>query len=405
MRVIHLNTNDYSGGAAIAAARLSCALEQSGVESSMFSLYSQRKTSATVSRFKQALSYPIRQLDKWLLPETQASMGLFSSARFGFDISKHKSIKHADVIYIHWINHCFLSLRDMEKLCQTGKQIVIYMHDMWHATGGCHHSFDCIRYTENCDNCPFFATKNDIATKQLQHKIDLFTKYPNAKIIAPSSWLTECVKNSTVFKAHHIYTIPNPIDTTLFKPDDKQASRRALSLPLDKKIICFGADAGTSNPYKGWSFLLDALHKIQQSKEDIEILVFGSEPNTQIENSLPYKAHFTGKITDTQKLLDTYNAADVFISPSLADNFPNVIVEAMACGVPVVGFNVGGIPDLIEHKVTGYLAKYKDVNDLAQGIDFLISTNHYNTISQKCIDKIHKQCSYKVVASEHTQLL
>lgn len=181
MRVTHLNTNDYSGGAAIAASRLSCAMEQSGVNSSMLALYSQSDKGTSVGPCKQALSYPIRQLDKWLLPKTRPNMGLFSSARFGYDICKHESIKHADVIYIHWINHCFLSLDDIEKLCRTGKQIIIYMHDMWHATGGCHHSFDCMGYTENCDNCPFFVTKNDLAAKQLRHKIDLYTKYPKLK--------------------------------------------------------------------------------------------------------------------------------------------------------------------------------------------------------------------------------
>lgn len=405
MQVIHINTNDYSGGAAIAAFRLSCALQKSGVESSLFSLYSQSGKSVTVGRFKQAISYPIRVLDKWLLPKTKPDRGLFSSAKFGYNICNYKAIQDADIIYIHWINHCFLSLYDIEKLCRTGKQIVVYMHDMWHATGGCHHSFDCTGYTKNCDKCPFFESKNNIAKNQLNHKISLFKKYPNVKIVTPSRWLADCVKQSAVFKNHSTYKIVNPIDTTIFKPSSKQSARQALSLPNNKKIICFGAQSATRNAYKGWSFLVEALGKLEFSKDDIEILIFGSDYDEQIENTLPYKTHFTGRITDTKKLLDTYNASDLFVSPSLADNFPNVIVEAMACGVPVVGFDVGGIPDLIDHQITGYLSRYKDANDLAEGINFLLTTSNYDQISKSCTEKVRTLCSYEVVAAQHIEII
>ena len=140
---------------------------------------------------------------------------------------------------------------------------------------------------------------------------------------------------------------------------------------MEKKLILFGADAGTANPYKGWSYLKEALIKVQMT--NVEIVVFGNKLPKEEEKEISYVVHSVGRLNDEYSLSLLYNAVDLFITPSLADNFPNTILEALACSTPVVAFNTGGIPDLVRHKVTGYLAEYKSSISLAQGIEWVLA--------------------------------
>jgi glycosyltransferase involved in cell wall biosynthesis len=276
---------------------------------------------------------------------------------------------------LHWINRDFLSIKGIEKILKLGKPVYWVLHDMWAMTGGCHHSFECNKYETHCGNCPNLIkpSAKDSSYHLFEKKLEIFDKYKNLQIITPSKWLGECAKKSRLFSKKNIQVIPNVMDTSIYKPIDKSIARSIFKLSDDKKIILFGAVEGTINPYKGWNYLLEALKHLAQTENNIEAFIFGSEHSQTIVDAVPFPVHFSGHLNDDESLCMLYNAADVFVASSLADNFPNTIVESLACGTPVVGFNVGGIPDLVDHKRTGYLARYKDSNDLAEGIRWVLN--------------------------------
>ena len=286
-----------------------------------------------------------------------------------------EEVKNADYIYIHWALGGFLNLANIEQLAKLGKPVIFFMHDMWTITGGCHHSFACEKYKSGCYNCQIFPKnkKNDLSSKGFKKKLKLYSKYNNLYFISPSKWLYDCAKQSALTKDKPIFHIPNILDNTFFKPFDKKTAKQILNLNPNEIVIAFGA-ISIDSPYKGWYYLIKALKILSQEQDfkNISILIFGNGFKKEIAAEIPFKTRFTGHLSDEYSTVLVYNAADVFIAPSLADNLPTTILESLSCGTPVVGFNVGGIPDMIKHKENGYLAKYKDANDISEGIKFCL---------------------------------
>ena len=213
----------------------------------------------------------------------------------------------------------------------------------------------------------------DLPAIEFKKKLKLYSKYTNLYFVSPSRWLYNCAKESFLTKDKPLYYIPNIINSMLFRPIDKTVARDILHLDQGETIIAFGA-ASVDSPYKGWSYLEKALRNIKENNrtKKISVLLFGSGYNKKIEETLPFKVVFTGFLRDEYSTSLVYNASDVFVTPSLADNQPTTVMESLCCGTPVVGFDVGGIPDMIQHKENGYLAKYKDSEDLAQGIVYCL---------------------------------
>ena len=373
MKIVHLNTSDIMGGAAKAAYRLHNAMRSSGIDSSMLV---QNKCGVglmdiqSISKLDDKLFSKFRSIiNQRLAPSIVAEYGLFSTAIIGADPSRHHLIESADIIYLHWVNGNFLSLNSLSKLLRLNKRIYWFLHDMWPITGGCHHSFECLKFQSTCSQCQMLSVpaKRDASFRQFTLKEKIYAGSKELEFVAPSKWLVDNAKRSNLTRGREVHHIPNLIDTEVFKPIDSKFARQVLNLPMNSKIILFGADSGTKNPYKGWKFLKEALFNIKYS-DNLCLVIFGSEYDDQISNELPYPVRFLGRLTDEYSLVLTYNAADVFVTPSIADNFPNTVLESLACGTPVVGFQTGGLPDLIT-EAEGYLAKYKDCIDLAKGID------------------------------------
>lgn len=379
MKVVHVNTSDIRGGAAIAAHRLHKALLKKNIDSKMLVMnkYSDEKN-VFVARDnkieKHFFSKVRRVLNRLFLFKYKNRKNIiFSPAKFGLDITKNEIIRNADVIHLHWIVGGFLSLSSLDKLFSLNKKIVWTLHDSWVFTGGCHVRYDCNKYTENCGKCPILnsSSKNDLSKKVFKKKKEVFSQLNNLTIIAPGNWLNYCVNESNLLKKFNNLVIPNILDENIFKNINKKLSREILNLDLDKKYICFGAFNSTTTEYKGWKYLKDAiktLNKIDGNlKNKIELLVFGSSHSKNIA-SFPFKTKFFGRLSDEYTLALLYNAVDVFVGPSLEEAFGQTFNESIFCGTPAVSFENTGTEDIIEHKENGYLAKYKDSEDLANGI-------------------------------------
>ena len=198
-------------------------------------------------------------------------------------------------------------------------------------------------------------------------------------IVTPSRWLAECVRSSSLFSGQPVEVIPYGLDTHFYKPMDKNAARERWNLPKDKKLVLFGAMQATSEKRKGFQYLkpaLDAL-AIPGGRGELELVIVGASQPTDPPD-LALKTHFIGQLHDDASLALLYSAVDVFILPSTQDNLPNTVLEALACGTPVVAFDIGGVPDMIDHHVNGYLAKAQDPLDLARGIEWVLKDSRRN---------------------------
>ncbi len=375
LNVVHIQYSSQSAGGA--ALRIQSALIKAGVNSHTVSL---QKDLPPVDRVvylgkKQRLIAKLNtRIQAFLSKRIPAKFGLFSFSGLNNSIINHSLIKEADIIYLHWVQNGFLSIKNLKQLAALNKPIIFFMHDMWGISGGCHYSFSCQNYITGCNSCQMFPGGGRVPEKMYQKKIKLYNQFNNLYFVTPSKWLYNCAKQSLLTKNKPIYYIPNLLDNTIFKPYSKTVARQLLNINVDEIVIAFGAVSITS-PYKGWIYLQQAmmvLSKQMEAPEKITVLIFGSGYNKQIAELIPFKTKFMGYLSDEYATAIVYNATDVFIAPSVAEAFGYVIFEALNCGTPVVGFNTGGIPDMIKHKENGYLAKPGDAEDIVAGVQFCL---------------------------------
>ena len=309
----------------------------------------------------------------------------------------------SDIVHFHWICDGMLRIEELKRI---NKPIIWTLHDMWAFTGGCHYSEGCERFQQACGNCPQLnrSSKNDLSSSILRRKKEAWSGL-DITIITPSKWLAECAKKSSLFKGRRIEVIHNGLDLNLFKPIDKTTARKIWDLPIDKKLILFGAINATSDHRKGSDLLYDCLKQLADRwSGKAELVVFGaSEP----ENSLGFgpPVHYLGHLHDDVSLALLYSGADVMVVPSRQDNLPNTVVESLACGTPVLAFNIGGMPDIVDHKLNGYLAKPFDTSDLAVGINWVLSDNaRHKELCIKAREKAVACFDIKKVAGQYAEL-
>lgn len=401
MKVIHINSSDRTGGAAIAASRHCEAMREAGIDAKMLVMY---KTPGSPDYIHGV--YPNSIIGKlkifFLLVSSKKITdffkfwGTFSFPVFSASIANNPLVMEADMIYIHWVGASMLSTSEIEKILKLGKPVRWYMHDMNPITGGCHHSLECEEYKNECRKCPFQKKKIlgiSLSSIQFRKRMKHWTKYKNLEAYTPSKWLKECVEQSTIWKGHKVTEFPNVLNLKKFRCVNKETCRSIMGIDNEKKIILFGA-ANIDDDYKGWRYMKDAINELDTEK--YEAVVFGGY-NPIMEKELRIKCNFTGYLNDEYSLIVAYNAADVFVSASLAENYPNVIMEAMACGLPCVGFNIGGIPNQIQHKKNGYLAEKRNSHDLACGIKYICETNAdiYETMKKNARIFVESVASYE----------
>ncbi len=380
MKVIHLCVSDILGGASRAAYSLNKSLNDAGINSSMF-VQKKFSNDNTVFPFVDSrineFKYTIRFLLDYLFIRflTVKERGRFSYPFSGVNIVEHPLIKETDILHLHWINQGFFSFKTLYSLAKLNKPIVWTFHDMWAFTGGCHYSLDCEKYKSSCLECPALRLpgKNDFSHKIFSDKISLYNSL-KFSIVTCSNWLAGEVKKSFLLKNYNATVIPNTLNINVYKPIEKDTALSAFNLRGDKYYILFGTMT-VKDRRKGFYLLEESLIKLFKNnvslRNKIEIIVFGSA-NQELLSKIPFKTNFLGRINTDEKIALSYNCADVFVAPSIEDNLPNTVMESLACGTPVVAFNIGGMPDMIEHGKNGYLANPYSTDELSNGIDWIL---------------------------------
>lgn len=407
MKILMVNAFDIDGGAARAAYRLHRALLDQDIDSQMLV---QKKSSddytviASDTKIQKVMmAMKIRsKLDSLPLKIYQnRTKTHFSTAWFPLsDIVDKINEINPDIVHFHWINNGMIRIEDLLKI---NAPIVWSLHDNWAFTGGCHIMWECEKYKDKCGACPRLGSKkeNDLSRKIFNRKQKTFSKVKNMTIVGLSRWLNNCSLNSTLLKGRRHVNLPNPIDTNIFKPFDKQTSRELWNLSNNKKLILFGAMNATSDINKGFQLLKDAISQIEH--QNIELVVFGNNEPKESQK-FGFKTHYVGNLHDDISLVTLYSAVDVMIVPSIQENLSNTIMESLACGTPVVGFDIGGNSDLIEHQNNGYLVKPFDTFDLANGIEWILNASNYEVLCLNAKDKILQEFDNAIVVNKYVKL-
>ncbi|NWG34851.1 MAG: glycosyltransferase [Chloroflexi bacterium] len=381
MKIVQVNYYDKIGGAGRAAYRLHRALLRAGVQSRMLVKEMTEPDWSVQSLAPHKAFFP--RLNRRLVFEMTAQFKTASRSLHSPDMPSSVSIApinagDADLVNLHWFNGGMLSISDVAKI---NKPLVWTLHDMWAFCGAEHVTFDT-RWKDGYrnDNRPAHESGFDLNRWTWERKRKHWRR--PIQLVAPSHWLADCVRQSALMRAWSVVVIPNAIDTDLWRPLEKGLARRALDLPPDIPLLAFGAAGGDADPNKGFDLLTDALAHLQGEIAGLELVIFGQNPPPAPPH-LGFPTHYMGQLRDDLSLRLLYNASDVLVIPSRLENLPNTGVEAHACGTPIAAFHTGGLPDIVEHLKTGYLAKPYDTLDLAKGIKWILDQKDDDTLSRQ----------------------
>jgi glycosyltransferase involved in cell wall biosynthesis len=306
----------------------------------------------------------------------------------------------ADVFHLHWIGNEMMSVADVARL---RGPVVWTLHDMW-AFCGAEHYAEGFRWRDGYsrNNREEGESGFDLNRWVWSRKMKHWREPIN--IVAPSRWMADCARQSMLMRDWPITVIPNAIDTDVWRPVEKICARTILGLPSDTPLLLFGASGGTEDARKGFDLLRSALQLLHGRVKGLELVVLG-QPTPKVPLELGLPVHFTGHLHDEVSLRLYYSAADAFVLPSRQDNLPNVGLEAEACGTPVVAFRVGGMPDIVDHQTTGYLAEAFDVQDLAWGIEWVLDgAERRMDLSARSRQTAVARFSYPSVARRYMEL-
>lgn len=407
--VLYLSSIVGQGGAFRAAHRIHLGLRAIGVNSKMLVLNSNLgekgnlldNIHVAIPSPQEKVGYhndlePLRRY-----PAYNMASHTFATAMAGTDVNRYIDIFNPKIVQIHWINAGYVKIEDLGKI---KKKIVWRLADCWPLTGGCYYFGDCKRYLTGCGKCPKLGSveENDLSHEIWKRKEEAW-KEMDMVIVVPTLWMKQCVENSTLLKGRDVFVIPNGLDLDKFYPIRKEVAREVLHIPLDKKVILYGATNAINDRRKGFSLLLQALLLLSEVyKNEYYLVVFGAECQ-KLDLDIPFR--FMGYVHNHQILQALYSAADVMVVPSLEEAFGQTVTEAMACATPVVSFLETGPESIIEHKKTGYLARYADEKDLATGIEWILSSTKLNDeLSVNARDRIEESYDIRIIARQYEKL-
>ncbi len=388
-KVVHLSVWD-KGGAGLSALRLHLGLLRFGVDSKFLTLHKhtdspsvyqvEKKSFAKDWDWNSYISIWYQNLDKQY-PNRLTDSEIFSSIKGIAELKNNEFIRNADIINFHWVS----SLVDFEEDLEIfkGKKIVWTLHDENPFTGGCHYTSGCNNFEIQCKLCPQLNSivEKDLSFVQFFLKSNFIDKN-DITIITPSRWLLERVKKSKLLKNKPVFNIQYGIPTGIFHVYNKETSRKLLNLPRESFLILFGAEY--QNKRKGFHFLNEILAKLPETinGRKVELLVFGNVASPIKQSKIPI--NYLGFIGNQTVLAMLYSAADAFLMLTMEDNLPNTAIESICCGTPVVVFDVGGLSDIVDHKINGWLAKPFSFDEIVKGIIF---THNIDDNSRICFSK------------------
>jgi len=371
MKISILNASDSSGGAARAAYRIHTALRRMNIDSTLLVDHAatgdwsvQQGARGRWARLRERL----RQFAGTTLSRTLTTANpiLHSPALCP---SKWPGIVNAsdtDLVHLIWVNGEMLSIEDVPRI---KKPLVWTLQDMWGITGAEHVTEDARPFEGYLKtNRPAYESGLDLNRLTWLRKR---RAWKPMQIVTPSRWMADCVRRSALMRGWPVTVIPNCVDTERWYPFSKQLARELFRLPKDKQLLLFGTSGANNAPHKGFDLLQSALDKLR-GQPDIELVIFG-EFTPRVPLDLGFPVHYVGHLHDDLSMQMLYSAVDLVIIPSRVDNLPNVGIEALACGLPIAAFDVCGLPDIVTHEKTGYLAKPFNADDLAHGITWLLS--------------------------------
>lgn len=356
MNILFIGTTDIRGGAASVSWAIKSFLEREGHQVSMF-VADKRSDDPNVKIIPRVFSQKLLSF-------------LFSDETFIHTdwILETKEFKEADVIHCHNLHGRFFNLETLGKMAKL-KPVVWTLHDEWALTPHC----ACTLQGTEMKNGLYVCPGKDTPPRVLWENTDKLVAYKNRvykdahfTVVSPSLWLKERAQK-TALGGQEIVHIPNGIDTSIFVQSEQRSAREQLNLPLEKKIILFLAEGAKTNIWKGWEYAEAAMKRLS-SDDRVLFVCVGSDEEYEDEPHVIYRK----KVSDKVELSRYYSAADAFVLTSVAENFPLVVLEAMSCGAPVVSFDVGGVREVVLHKENGYVAEYRNVDDLIEGIKWVL---------------------------------
>jgi len=371
MKVLIVSKSDSSGGASIAAYRLYKSLIKIGISSKMLVDHKSKNDFKVIG--------PVKKFDKFMVRFKPFLVSKFmkiifktknptlhSPAIFSSRLLKYINNSDADIVHLHWVQGEMLSVKDIGSIT---KPLLWTLHDTWSFCGAEHH-FQDNRWIKSYN-------KNNRSKSEKGFDLNLWTWKRKIKfwkipihIITPSFWLADKAQKSFLMRNWPIKVIPNPIDTTFWKNLNQKLLRKKFNLPNKSKLLLFGSYNANQNPIKGYDLLVSAIKVLVKDFKikNLELIILGDKVDNSLKN-LGIPIHYFGLQDNQRELRKLYNIVDGVLVPSRKENLPNIAIEAMACSTPVISFNIGGLPEIIEHKKTGYLAKAFNIHDLEKGIN------------------------------------
>jgi glycosyltransferase involved in cell wall biosynthesis len=366
--VIHVGTSDIAGGAAIAAWRLHEGLKLLGADSRVVCVH-RSSSSPDVSQISTPLLHALDLFHRQRVEPAQPDGATyFSVSPVSVSLLDHPWIAAADVVHFHWVAR-FLAPEDIAALFAAGKTVFWTFHDQWAYTGGCHYIGGTTRTPADWDgSAQIGSSMHSIVAREFQRKMDAFKDQP-IHVIAPSRWMAEEAAQSGVFARDRIRIVPYGIDTSVFRPTPD----RGADVPDEKVGLLFGCQS-LEDRRKGFRELRQALALCMRDEFFADAVAGGRITLTTfghfsgMQSYMPIPVQHLGTLERETDVAAALHAASCFICPTLEDNLPNVVMEALACGCPVVAFSTGGVPDMVEHARNGLLAPKGDVSGLARCI-------------------------------------
>lgn len=400
MRVLHVIAGDLDGGAARGAMWLIDALRRRGTACDVLN---NRPKSGRVN----GVTAPVRIADRvrsrcrehfevlQKLSHFRRRRTSFSSGMAGLDLTTHPLYDSADIVHLHWINQGFVRVSALTRI---RKPLVWTLRDMWSATGGCHYPFDCEKFTTGCGACPQLGSTRESDLSSRIHHNKLVNLPAHLVGVGISTWITEQAGRSPIMRTKELRTIPNGIPLDSFYPVDRTLARQMLGIPLGIKIVLTGAQRLDSR-YKGLSLFLRTVDLLD---DDVTVMLFGDR--APLFNSRR-KTLRLGYVEDIETLRAVYSAADAFVATSVQEAFGKTLVEAMACGTPVVAFNATGPRDIVDHRENGYLARAYAADDLAHGIHWVLADQgRRSDLSRNALAKARSTFDIHQVARQYSDL-